>query len=379
MEININKGRLTDALGKVSRAISARTVIPVLSGIQIVADDDGLVLTGSNSDLTIRSFIPNDNVDEAEVKAEGSIVLPAKEFTSIARSMPENNIDIKVGDNLVTEISSGKSKFTLNGVNGNEYPKLDEVNSDGLSIDGEVLSDLIEKTSYATSKTDTRPVLTGVNLSFDEDVFSVVATDSHRLSRLKGIQFKGNPLDKDVVIPESTLKELPKLIKGEKEVSVVKNNNQLIFQTEESTIYSRLLQGNYPETDRLIPNNSTTSLSVNRLNFLESMERAAILAELETNIVTFNISGESKGIFETIELTHENQELGQSKEEIIVDKIEGEEIKLSFNPQYMIDALKRIDDNDILIEFNGAMRPFTIKPMDRSIDYVQLILPVRTY
>src|SRR5699024_1058592 len=187
MEININKGRLTDALVKVSRAISARTVILVLSGIQIVADDDGLVLTVSNSDLTIRSFIPNDNVDGAEVKAEGSIVLPAKEFTSIARSMPENNIDIKVGDNSVTEISSGKSKFTLNGVNGNEYPKLDEVNSDGLSIDGEVLSDLIEKTSYATSKTDTRPVLTGVNLSFDADVFSVVATDSHRLSRLKGI------------------------------------------------------------------------------------------------------------------------------------------------------------------------------------------------
>lgn len=379
MEFNINKGLFTDAIRKVNKAISNRAVIPVLSGIYIIANDEGLMITGSDSNLSIRTFIGNDNNDGAEILAEGSIVLPAKELMSIARSMPEKNINIKVEDNLKSVISSGKSKFTLNGVNGDQYPKLPSGEGDGFTVDGDALSDFIQKTSYAVSNMETRPVLTGVNLFFEGDEIGMVATDSHRLSKFVGMKYEGTPLSKSVTIPERALKELPALLKDAKKVTIKKHNNLFFIHTDKVIFFSRLLEDNYPETNRLIPSDNTTSLTVNRLDFLSAMERAAILTEGNSGTVTFKISGESKGIFDTIELSHQNNEVGQSKEDIIVNKIEGEEITLSFNPVFMIDALKRVDDNEVVIEFNGAMRPFLIKPMDRSVDFTQLILPVRTY
>ncbi|RKJ02185.1 DNA polymerase III subunit beta, partial [Butyricicoccus sp. 1XD8-22] len=178
-------------------------------------------ITGSDSDLSIRTFVSNDKIEGAEIIQEGSIVLPAKEFSSIARSMPNNTISIKSIGALQVEISSGKSKFTLNGMDGNEYPKLPAVDGESFTIKGATLKSLIEKTVYAVSKSETRPILTGVNVFFENGKLGMVATDSHRLAKVVGGDIQGVTPAENVTLPEKTLKELPAIIDNSKEVIVM--------------------------------------------------------------------------------------------------------------------------------------------------------------
>lgn len=378
MEIKIDKIILNNAIKKVSRAISSKVSIPVLSGIHLVASQNGLMVTGSDSDLSIRTIIPNDKNDGLEIIQEGSIVLPAKELSGIARTMPDQFISIRKTNGLQVIISSGKSKFTLNGLDGESYPKLPEINSEGFSIEGSVLKSLVEKTVYAVSTSETRPILTGVNLFYESGKIGMVATDSHRLSKVVGGNVQEVTESETVTIPNKTLKELPALIDESKEVIVIQKESQIVFKTDDVYVLSRLLTGSYPQTDRLIPKDYKTLLTVDRKNFLSSIERSTILQEKDRGVVTLKVTDKNSGIFETIELSHKNGELGQSREDIVVEGIEGEEITVSFNPRYMIDALKRIDEDKVAIEFNGAMKPFLVKPLNQ-VDFIQLILPVREY
>ncbi|MFD1362767.1 DNA polymerase III subunit beta [Lentibacillus salinarum] len=377
MNFKINKAVLNNAIKKVSGAINPNTPVPALTGMHLAANQDGLTITGSDSDLSIRTFVPSDETEGVEIIEEGSIILPAKELAGIAQKMPKDLIAFATTDETQMQISSGKSKFTLNGADGNEYPKLPTVEGDSYPIKGQVLQELVEKTAYATSKTETRPVLTGANLFYQQGSIGMVATDSHRLSKVVGDEQVEGDIS-PVTIPEKTLQKLPKLIGDAETVHVKQTESQIVFQTEKAQVFSRLLDGNYPQTDRLIPAEHKTRLTTNRKDFLSAMERSTVLADKDQKVVTLEITDENSGIFETIELSHNNGEVGQSKEDIIVDETEGEELKISFNAQYMIDALKRIDDEKVVIEFNGAMRPFIIKPENKT-HFVQLILPVRVY
>lgn len=376
MEININKGVLVEAVKKVARAIKGVQVIPALSGVHIMANQEGLTLTGSDSELSIRAFISASEPNDLEVIEEGSIILPARELSNITKAMPEDKIKIKQNQ-LKVKISSGKANFVLNGMDGNEYPNLPKIDGESFTVKADKLKSLINKTIYAVSKMETRPILTGINFFIDEDnKLGVVATDSHRLSKVVGIEFTGNQLEETVTLPAKALKEIPSIIGDSEEITVQHKNSQMLFKTEDVFVLTRVLDGNFPETNRLIPTDYKTLLKVDRKSFLASIERSAILSE--NSVVKFKISDKNSGIFQTIELSQNFSELGKSKEDIIVDSIEGDEVTLSFDSNYMIDALKRIDEDSILIEFNGAMRPFVIKPENRT-DFIQLILPVRTY
>lgn len=378
MEFNINRVVFNEAIRKVMRAISSHTTIPTLTGVHLSVSQEGLLITGSDSNLSIRVMIPNDKIDGAEIINEGDIILPARELSGIARSMPDSIISFKSVGELRIDVVSGKSKFTLNGVDGSQYPRLPKVDGEGFTIKGEVLTDLVEKTVYAVSTVETRPILTGVNLFIEQGKLGMVATDSHRLARVVGGDVD-TPNTKEITIPQKTLKELPALLNDSKDVTVIQHESQIAFRTDDVYVLSRLLEGSYPETSRLIPNSCKTTLTMNTKGFLSAIERSAILAEKAKNVVTLKISDKNNGMFETIELSHKNGELGESKEEIIVEKIEGEEVILSFNPKYIIEALKRIDDDKVVVEFNGAMRPFILKPFNSANNFIQLVLPVRTF
>lgn len=377
MNFKINKDVLNNAIKKVSRAISAKSPIPALAGIHLLVNQDNLIMTGSDTDLSIRVFIPNDETGGVEIIEEGNIILPAKQLAGIAQKMPKDVITFATTDENHINISSGKSKFSLNGVDGSEYPKLPKVNGDSYPIKGQVLQELVEKTVYATSGMETRPILTGANLFYQQGKIGMVATDSHRLSKVVGDEQIEGELS-PVTIPEKTLQQLPKLIGDAETVHVKQAANQIMFQTEGIHIFSRLLDGNYPQTDRLIPVDHKTRLVTNRKDFQATMERSTVLAAKDSKIVTLEITGENNGIFETIKVAHNSGEVGQSNEEIVVDEVEGEELKISFNAQFMIDALKRLEDEKVVVEFNGSMKPFIIKPTNQT-NFIQLILPVRVY
>lgn len=378
MKFTIQKKYLLYSIQDVSNAISSRTVIPILTGMKIDVTPKKITLTGSNSDITIQSHIPDAKDDEEIITnvSPGSIVLPVPHFPEIIKKLPEDIVHITVEENYKTIIQSGKAVFTLYGQSSEEYPQININESDDpLNIKIKDLKTLIRQTVFAVSPMETRPILTGVNLTITKDLLTFTATDSHRLA-LRSIEIKENNLDIDnIVIPGKSLQDLNKIFDDEEEtvhMSIMKN--QVLFYTENTYFLSRLLSGNYPETSRLIPTESKTTLHIFTRDLIHTIERAALLSSRDqNNVIRLDTLQDNM-----IEISGNSPEIGNVKEQLGVVSIEGEELKISFSSKYMLDTLRTIDSDRVQINFTGAMRPFVIKTPDEN-NILQLILPVRTF
>lgn len=377
MKFEIVRDELLNGLNDVMKAISSKVAIPILTGIKIEIDEKGMTMTGSDSDITICTFIPTekDGKELIKVEAKGSIILQARVFSEIIRKLPTNEVKISVSEGQQTFIQSGKSEFKLIGSNSDEYPVLPDVKDEhSFSLQADLMKSIIRETVFAVSQVETRPVLTGVHWTIENGKLSCVATDSHRLARRIATIENAPPVDFDFVIPGKSLQELNKILPDTNEsVEIIIAEQQVLFKLNDVLFYSRLLEGNYPDTSRLIPTDSKTSVIVNGKSLLQSIDRASLLAKEErNNIVRF--STENK----MIEVSSNSPEIGKVEELVEAIKIEGEELKISFSAKYMMDALRAIDGQDIEIQFTGAMRPFILKSVDED-SILQLILPVRTY
>jgi DNA polymerase III subunit beta len=244
-------------------------------------------------------------------------------------------------------------------------------------IPTDLLKTLIRQTVFAVSTSETRPILTGVNWKVLNNELTCIGTDSHRLALRKARLETETETDgqHNVVIPGKSLTELSKILDDTSEtVDIVITENQILFKAKHLLFFSRLLEGNYPDTARLIPNEKKTEVIVNTKAFLQSIDRASLLArEGKNNVVKFAIIEDN-----AIEISSNTPEIGKVVEEIPTQSIEGEELKISFSAKYMMDALKALEGNEIQISFTGAMRPFIIRPLNDDAT-LQLILPVRTY
>ncbi|MFC4182791.1 DNA polymerase III subunit beta [Saccharococcus thermophilus] len=378
MKIAIDREALAKSVQDVMKAVSPRTTIPILTGIKITATSQGVTLTGSDSDISIESFIPAEEEDKllVEVKEAGSVVLQARFFAEIVKKLPQQTVEIEVGPNFLTVIRSGKAEFNLNGLDADEYPRLPQIEEENVfKIPTDLLKTIIRQTVFAVSTSETRPILTGVNWKFEDGELTCTATDSHRLALRKAKIETENPQSYNVVIPGKSLNELSKILDDSNDpVDIVVTANQILFKTKHLLFFSRLLDGNYPETARLIPTDSKTDIIVNAKEFLQAIDRASLLArEGRNNVVKLTTLND--GI---IEISSVSPEIGKVTEEIQSESVEGEELKISFSAKYMMDALKALDGTDIKISFTGAMRPFLLRPLHND-SMLQLILPVRTY
>ncbi|TCN23910.1 DNA polymerase III subunit beta [Mesobacillus foraminis] len=378
MRFAIQRDQLLQGVQDVMKAVTSRTTIPILTGIKIVATEEGVTLTGSDSDISIESFIPKeeDGKEIVEVKQTGAIVLQAKFFSEIVKKLPTDTVEIIVENHLQTVIRSGRSEFNLNGLDAEEYPHLPQVAEENVfQIPTDLLKSLVRQTVFAVSTSETRPILTGVNWKVENKELTCIATDSHRLALRKAKLQTETEESQSVVIPGKSLTELSKILDDTSEmVHIVITENQVLFKAKHLLFFSRLLEGNYPDTARLIPNESKTDVVVNTKEFLHAIDRASLLArEGRNNVVKFS-TVEGSGV----EISSNTPEIGKVVEEIQSQSIDGEDLKISFSAKYMMDALKALEGSEIQISFTGAMRPFVIRPMnDDSI--LQLILPVRTY
>ena len=378
MKFIIQREKLIAGVQDVMKAISSRTVIPILTGMKIEAKQHGITLTGSDSDISIESYIPAEdngivNVEQIE---EGSIVLQAKYFPDIVRKLPEKMVEIEVDTSLKVTIRSGKAEFNLNGQDAEEYPHLPQLQTDdSFEMPTDLLKNMIKQTVFAVSTMETRPILTGVKFKLENNTLNFTATDSHRLASREVPIKETNMEFPSVVVPGKSLNELNKILDDTEEmVEISVTNNQILFRTKHLNFLSRLLDGNYPETSRLIPDQSKTVLHVKTKELLSTIDRASLLAKEErNNVVRLTTKGD-----QLVEITSNSPEVGTVAEEITVQSIEGEELKISFSSKYMIDALKAIEYDDVKVEFTGAMRPFIIRPANDD-PIIQLILPVRTY
>ncbi|MFJ8237525.1 DNA polymerase III subunit beta [Ureibacillus sp. NPDC094379] len=378
MKFDIMRDRLLNGLNDVMKAVSSKTTIPILTGIKIDVTEEGLFLTGSDADITIQTFIPveEDGDQLINITETGSIVLQARMFNEIVRKLPTNDVEIEVVNGLQTHIRSGKSEFHLIGSDASEYPLLPEVSADGsFSLPADLLKSIIRETVFAVAASESRPVLTGVNWQIQDDELVCVATDSHRLARRK-TKLEQVPTDvSSVVIPGKSLNELNKVLEDSTNpVQIVITSQQVLFKTENVLFFSRLLEGNYPDTTRLIPVEFKTNVTINGKSLLQAIDRASLLArEDRNNVVRFET-------FEgnIVEISSNSPEIGKVEEQIQVEALNGENLKISFSAKYMMEALKAIDGQDVIIQFTGAMRPFILRSViDDAI--LQLILPVRTY
>jgi DNA polymerase-3 subunit beta len=378
MKLTILKHQLNEAIQHVSKAISSRTTIPILNGIKIDASHQGLTLTASDTDISIQCFVPleENGLQIIQMHRIGSVVLPAKFFVEIIKKLPSEEIEIELQSNYQAIIRSGSSEIQMVGLDPEEYPLLPRIEQNKtISMASDLLKSMIRQTSFAVSTTETTPILTGVLWSLADQKLRLIACDRHRLAtRETNMDTAENQQFNNIVISGKTLNELNKILPEQNSlVDIVVSDNQVLFKLQKVLFYSRILDGTYPDTSKLIPQTFQTEMIVNAKQLTDAIDRAYLLSrEDKTNIVKM-IMKEDK----TIEISSSSSELGKVTENIDTTFISGELLRISFNSKYMLDALKVLDSDFIRLGFTGAMSPIIIQPED-GINILQLILPYRT-
>lgn len=377
IQFSINKTVFLHALNTTKRAISSKNAIPVLSTVKIDVSSEGITLTGSNGQISIENFISTKDENAGLLITEtGSILLEAAFFINVVSSLPDVTLEFKEIEQEQVVLTSGKSEIVLKGKSAEQYPRLQEVSTTNpLVLETKVLKKTINETAFAASTQESRPLLTGVHFVLaDHTQLKTVATDSHRMSQRRLVLEKAGD-DFDVVIPSRSLREFSAVFSDEIDtVEVFFSSNQLLFRSEHTSFYTRLLEGNYPDTDRLIPTDFHTTVVFDRTRLQQAMERARLLSNATQNgTVKLEIQDQ-------VVSAHVNSpEVGRVNEELETLEVTGENLVISFNPTYLIEALKAVDSEQVKMSFISPVRPFTLVPHEEAgEDFIQLITPVRT-
>lgn len=372
MKFTIGKNLLLENLSNVVKAISTKNIIPILNGVKFELNEEGLFLTASDSELTIRAFIEKKEI--TNVEKEGSIIIQSKYILDIIRKMPSDTINFELMDGLKIKIYSDNSQYDLNCLDPKEYPslKLEETNNP-IVVDGNTFKTIISQTAFAISTQELRPLLTGLNFKIVGDVLECIATDSYRLAK-KNIKLNVPSEEEiNIVIPGKNIMELDKIITDEENVEMHVFSNKVLFKYKNIIFQSNLLSGTYPNTSNLIPNDFSIIVNTKLDNYEGAIDRAALLTQSkDKNIVKMRIKN-SEMIINSYA-----SEIGKVEEKLAVETAADANIDISFSAKYMLDALKTMKDEEILILLNGEVKPIVIKSMnDESL--IQLILPIKTY
>ncbi len=376
MEFTINKEYLSQAVSDVSKAVSARTTLPILSGIKMAADYNRLTLTGSNAEIVIERVLHSDVQGESmmAVHKTGSIVVSAKYLNDLIKKLP-GDLLVKVGENHSVSIQSEDIVVSLKGFHAGEFPRLTMSQPEAShQLPGTVLADMIKRTMFAVSKNGARPVLTGVHFVFDQNFFCSTATDSLRLATYR--RNIGANLTGSFIVPQPALHEFLKLMGSYTgEVTLKLTESYIEFSTDVFSFYSRLIAGKYPNTASLIPNEFKTVITLQASDFLKGIDRAALFAgEWKNNNVNLTLlEGKKLGI------SSRSMESGTIHETQNINSLEGEEeLSISLDGKFLTEALRGIKDEEIKISFSGSMKPVLIESVSDS-PYQHLISPVRAY
>lgn len=373
MKFSIKKELLLENLNNVSKAVSSKNVIPVLGGIKFNLTNEGLFLTATNNEIDIESFIDKKYIDKIE--SLGTIVIQGKYLLEIVRKLPEGLINIEIIDGLKILINSQNSNFNLNGIDPNEFPNINLENSiNPIILSKKVIKNIVNQTLFATSMQESRPILTGINIKIENDRMECIATDSYRLS--KKIVKLDNPVDNiiNIVIPGKNMGELVKIIDDEDEnIEIHIFSNKILFKFDNILFQSRLLNGSFPDTSRLIPEEFSLEIKADLDELYKVIDRAALLtSEKEKNVIKFETCGNE------VVISSNTPEIGKVEEKLAITKNNNNEIKIAFSSKYMMEALRTINSKDIRILLNSDVKPIILKT-DEDEDLIQLLLPIKTY
>ena len=375
MKLTIKKELLLDALNKVSKAISTKNLIPVLAGIKFELKKKKLTLTASDNDITIQTTIEANNDEDFTVENEGSIIIQGKYILDIVRKLPDKYINIEVIDELKILIYTENSEFNLNGISKSEYPNIGlEESKKKVNIKAGTLKNIVNQTAFATSNEESKPVLTGINFNIVGDVLECNSTDSYRLARKVVKLDSPSEENYNIVIPSHNIIEFSRILTDDEEdIELHIFSNKILFKTNNLKFESRLINGTYPNTSNLLPDDSFLVVTTSLNSFYDVIDRVSILtSDKEKNIVTLETSGDM------LILRSSSAEIGRVEEKMPITKNNSEDIKISFSAKYMMEALKSFSTETVDIHFVGEVKPILIKSSEDET-LTQLVLPIRTY
>ena len=376
MKLTIKKDILLDALNKVSKAISTKNLIPVLAGIKFELKKKKLTLTASDNDITIQTVININNDEDIKVEKEGSIIIQGKYILDIVRKLPDKYINIEVVDELKILIYTENSEFNLNGISEEEYPNinLDESKTQTL-IKNSVFKSIVNQTAFASSNEETKPVLTGINFNIVGNILECNSTDSYRLARKVVKLDKTTDENYNIVIPSHNIIEFSRILDEDLDENIEMHisGNKVLFIYKNIKFQSRLINGTYPNTSNLIPNEEFLIISSKLTDLYNVIDRASILtSDKEKNTVTLETNGN------ILTLKSSSQEIGRVEEKMEITKNNDEDIRISFSAKYMMEALKSFSTETVELHFVGEVKPILVKSSEDET-LTQLVLPIRTY
>lgn len=372
MKLTIKKQILNEKLNIVSKALSNKTIVPVLSGIKFDLKKEGLFLTTSNDDIAIETFIDKKYIDN--IIDDGSIIIPGKYFLEIIRKLDEDSITLET-DGLKIIISTERGEYTLNGMNSNEFPniKFDLVEKPIL-LQSQILKTIINQTVFAVSTQESRPVLTGINLQISEDVLECVATDSYRLAKKIVYLDSKQKNDINIVIPGRNLIELTKIIEDdEKNVELHIFSNNILFKTNDMLFQSRLLNDRYPDISKLIPTEFEVTIKVGLNELFNTIDRVSLLtSEKDKNLVKMELNEN------TLTLSSTSAEIGKMQETMTIAKDKNINMNIAYSSKYMLEALRTLKCETVDIRLNSEIKPIIVKNSEDD-NLIQLVLPIKTF
>lgn len=373
MKLTIKQNKLLEHLNYVIKGISNKNLIPILNCIKFELNGDGLYLMSTDNEIAIKTLIDKSEIEN--IDEYGTIVVSGKYIYDIIRKLPNDLINIEELVDSKLNIYTSNSSFNLNCNNASEFPDLElEEKSNPITINKRVFKNIINQTIFATSSQESRPVLTGINFKIEKDTLVVTATDSYRLA--KKVVSLNNLVEEEVniIIPTKNLNELVRMITEDDEnLEMHIFNNKVIFKLGNLIMLSRIINGTYPDTSKLIPTDFLLTIKVKLDEFYDSIDRASLLTN-ESDKNTIKLESRNN----TIVVSSNIPEIGNVEEKLEVVKDSLEDIRIAFSSKYMMEALKTLDCEEILLMFNGDIKPIIVKNPE-SDDLIQLILPIRTY
>lgn len=365
MKLICSKENLLNGINIVQKAVSTKTTLPILEGILLNADGK-FKLTGNDLEIGIECYV------EADIRETGSIVIISKMFGDIVRRLPDAEVLIEVMENNLVIVECENSHFEIKGINPSGYPTLPKVDKENiLSLTQGDLKDMIRQTVFAVGTDENRPVLTGSLIEVKSNELVFVSIDGFRLA-LRRKQINGDITDFSVIVPGKTLNEISKILQAnDDEVFIYNSNNQIVFDTQSWRIVSRLIEGKFLNYNSLLNKEFETKIVINIKELQSSLERASLISMNDKNSPVKLFIGNDKIIITS------NAELGAVREEVKCD-IEGNNLEIGYNPAFLIDALKAIDEDRTAIYFITTNAPCTMRPVIESKnDYAYLVQAVR--
>lgn len=368
MKLRITRDNLQQGLAAVGASIPARTTLPVLSNILIEAAEDHVAMSGTDLDIAVSVRVP------AEVEDAGALTVPAKKLQELARELPEHPVRITTkGERL--ELLCGRATFRLNGMPRDEFPTFPAVDfSKSWKVSGGILHDLIRQTSFAVSTEESRPILNGVLWQLTDDDMRMVATNGHRLARLT-VPAKGSGAPKaDLIVPPRALQQVERLFTDDDEIEVARTENHLGFRRDGKEVYTRLIEGPYPNYEQVIPRDNDKVAVADRTQLTQSLRRMAVVASEQTHRVKLSFHAG------TLRFSVETPDLGEAHEELEVE-YNGDPLDIGFNAAYLLEVLRYMPTDDVKLTLKAPERAATIEPVSRDgaevPDYLCLVMPLR--